>query len=506
MSQATLLVGDATSLLLPYSEEQTLSRPLPGLVGAQPPTPPEPSPQPTKQWSLRCRLMIIALAATLAAWFAGGAVMYIAADEENDRLFDARLQDLARTVISFAEHEILEIQNDGRKDNVHRETEATVGSRYQYQIWDKKGNLLLRSHNASDSRAIAPLSQLGFGNHRWEMNDYRTYSMLGALGQFRIQVAENIEERSTVVGTLSGYFIFFLLASIALVSLMAWLLLRSAMRSIDESALQLLSRTPEDLTKVKIDNPPAELVPMIASINKLFARIEHTLSQERGFTATAAHELRTPLAALRLQAQVASRAKNETDRNQALNALMECVDRASYLLDQLLTLARLDDLLTKSAQHKPIAMQRLFDQMMLDIGPQAALKDIRFRAQFNVPHIHAIESALSMMLRNLISNAVRYTPRGGSIIVSTSQVADGIILTVEDSGPGIAREERERVFERFYRLTHGRASSTDGVGLGLTIVRSVALAHKASIALNDSSLGGLKVSVTFPLAEAHSND
>jgi signal transduction histidine kinase len=385
---------------------------------------------------------------------------------------------------------------------VHRETEGTEGSRYQYQIWDKKGKLLLRSHNASDARAIAPLSQLGYGNHRWEMKDYRTYSMVGPLGQFRIQVAENMQERSTVVGTLSGYFIVFLLASVALVSLMAWLLLRSAMRSIDESAAQLLSRTPDDLTKVNIKNPPAELVPMIASINKLLARIEHTLSQERGFTATAAHELRTPLAALRLQAQVASRAKNEHDRNQALTALMECVDRASYLLDQLLALARLDDLLTKPSQLKPIAVQRLFDQMMLDIGPQAALKDIRFRTQFVAPNIHAIESALSMLLRNLISNAVRYTPKGGSIMVSTAEVPEGVTVTVEDSGPGIAREERERVFERFYRLKHGRTTSADGVGLGLTIVRSVTLAHKATISLNDSPLGGLQVSITFPRASS----
>jgi signal transduction histidine kinase len=494
------LSGDLKSPLATAAQEQAFIKPPLDLVPTGLPSVGKVSEAQVsaKQWSLRGRLMIIALAATLAAWFAGGSAMYIAADEENDRLFDARLQDLARTVISFAEHEILEIQNDGRKDNVHQETEATLGSRYQYQIWDKKGKLLLRSHNASESRAIAPLSQLGFGHHRWEMKDYRTYSMVGPLGQFSIQVAESMEERSTVVGTLSGYFIFFLLASIALVSLMAWMLLRSAMRSIDESAVQLLSRSPEDLTKVKIENPPAELVPMIASINKLFARIEHTLSQERGFTATAAHELRTPLAALRLQAQVASRAKNEHDRNQALTALMECVDRASYLLDQLLALARLDDLLAKPAQLKPIAMQRLFDQMMLDIGPQAAQKNIRFRAQFSVPHIHAIESALSMMLRNLLSNAVRYTPMGGSIAVSTTQDDSGVVLTVEDSGPGIRKEDRERVFERFYRLDHGRALAVDGIGLGLTIVRSVAQSHKALITLDESPLGGLRVAVHFP--------
>jgi signal transduction histidine kinase len=504
MRQTSALSDKAAPQFLLEADEPPLSRPLPGLVYAAAPVKNEIAPQGnTKQWSLRGRLMIIALAATLTAWLAGGAAMYMAADEENDRLFDARLQDLARTVISFAEHEILEIQNDGRKDKVHQETDATLGSRYQYQIWDKKGNLLLRSHNASESRPISPLTQLGFGNHRWEMKDYRTYSMVGPLGQFRIQVAESIEERSTVVGTLSGYFIFFLLASVVLVSFMAWMLLRSAMRSIDESADQLLSRTPDDLTKVDVHNPPAELVPMIRSINNLFARIEHTLSQERGFTATAAHELRTPLAALRLQAQVAARARTTEQRNEALNALLESVDRASHLLDQLLALAKLDDLQVQQSSAKPINMPRLFEQLMLDIGPPAAAKDVRFKTAFNARYINGIESAVSMMLRNLIGNAVRYTPNGGSIKIATDEVTTGVLLTIDDSGPGIASEERERVFERFYRLKNGRAVSADGVGLGLTIVRSVALAHGAIISLNDSPLGGLQVAVKFPHAPDH---
>jgi signal transduction histidine kinase len=443
--------------------------------------------------------MIIALLAVLMAWLAGGTAMYFAADEENDRMFDARLQDLARTVISFAEHEILEIQNDGRTDRVHQETEATLGSRYQYQIWDKKGELLLRSHNASDTRPIAPLEQLGFGNRRWEMKEYRTFSMVGPLGQFRIQAAESLEERATVVGPLSGYFMVFFLVSVALVCLMAWLMMRSAMRAIDESAVQLLRRTPDDLTQVQIDNPPAELVPMIASINSLFERIEHTLSQERGFTATAAHELRTPLAALRLQAQVAARAKTAEQRDTALGALMECVDRASHLLDQLLALAKLDDFRVQHAQTKPIDMHRLFSHLMQDIGPAAADKDIRFKTQLDARYIQGIESAVSMMLRNIIGNAVKYTPKSGSILIATRLVNDNVLLTVDDSGPGIEPEERERVFERFYRLKNSR-TAVDGVGLGLTIVRSVALAHDATISLNDSPLGGLQVAVSFPPA------
>jgi signal transduction histidine kinase len=453
---------------------------------------------PRSQWSLHGRLMMIAIIAVLMAWFAGGTAMFVAANEESDRLFDDRLQGLAKTVISFAEHEIIEIQNEGRVDRTHLETETTLGSRYQYQIWDKKGVLLLRSFSASETRPIAPFSQTGFGKGRWEMKEYRTYALLGPLGQFTIQVAESLEERSAVVGTLSGYFIVFLVASVAIVSLMAWLLLRSAMRAIDHSAAQLLSRTPNDLSQVTVDNPPAELVPMIGSINTLFARIEQTLSRERGFTATAAHELRTPLAALRLQAQVAARAKDPAERDAALVALMECVDRSSHLLDQLLALAKLDDLREGSARMQMINVQRLFDHLMLDIGHAAAEKELRFKAQFDAPHIYGIEAAVTMLLRNVISNSIKYTPESGSIHISTSSLGQFTELRIDDSGPGIAQSERERVLEPFYRLDYGRSQSAEGVGLGLAIVRAVAQAHKAQISLEEAPLGGLSVVIRFP--------
>lgn len=451
-----------------------------------------------KSWSLRRRFMIIALLAVLLAWVAGGTAMYFAADEESDRLFDARLQDLARTIISFAEHEILEIKNDGRTDKVHQETEATLGSRYQFQIWDKKGELLLRSHNASDTRMIAPLSELGYANRRWEMREFRTYSMIGPLGQFRIQVAENLEERGSVTGTLSSLFLSMLVLTIALVSFLTWLALRSMMRSIDDSAAQLLRRTPDDLTQVNIDSPPAELMPMISSINNLFTRIEHTLSQERGFTATAAHELRTPLAALRLQAQVASRARTQEQRDTALAALMECVDRSSHLLDQLLALAKLDDLRVKPAQMKEIQIQKLLGDLMRDVGPQAAEKNIRFKTNLVKNEIYGIDIAVSMLLRNLLANAVKYTPVSGSIMISSNINGEKVDLIVDDSGPGVPIADRARVFERFYRLNQGRSVAVEGVGLGLAIVRSVADAHNATITLDDSPLGGLRVIVSFP--------
>jgi signal transduction histidine kinase len=462
-SPPTEVAAPALEAALPETHEPP-SEPL-GTAYPQPSTP-------ASHWSLHGRLMLIAIIAVLMAWFAGGTAMYIAADEESDRLFDDRLQGLAKTVISFAEHEIIEIQNEGRADRTHMETQTTLGSRYQYQIWDKKGKLLLRSFSASQTRPIAPFSQEGYGNGRWEMKDYRTYTLMGPLGQFRIQVAESLEERSAVVGTLSGYFIIFLVASVAIVSFMAWMLLRSAMKAIDHSAKQLLSRTPNDLSQVTVDNPPAELAPMIGSINSLFARIEQTLSRERGFTATAAHELRTPLAALRLQAQVATRAKEPAERDAALKALMACVDRSSHLLDHL----------------------------MLDMGPTAAEKELRFKTQFDATHIYGIEAAVTMLLRNIISNSIKYTPDSGSIYVSTS-LKDGCTqLCVDDSGPGIALQDRERVLEPFYRLDHGRSQSADGVGLGLAIVKAVAQAHRAPISLETSHLGGLRIVLRFPLA------
>ena len=430
-----------------------------------------------RDWSLRTRLLVIAALASLTTLLAGGAAMYWAAQREDARLLDSRLEDLARTVLSFAEHEITEILGEGRTELMHTETAATLGSRYRYQIWTRHGNMLLHSYKASPSVPMMPLRHLGFGTVAIDGDDFRVFAMEGNGGEMVIQVGECLDERESAIGIVSLYFIGFLLLPFGIVFAITWWLLRRSLRSIDASAAQLSRRSPIDLTPVVAENPPVELKPMISSINALFERINKTLSLERGFTAVAAHELRTPLAGLRAHAQIAATARSPEELAESLAAVMVGVDRAAHLLDQLLDLARMESVVG-------------------DLGSLASRRGLRIESDFMEERIVAMELGMLLLLRNLLGNAIRYTPTGGRVNVSTRREGAAITLTVDDSGPGIPLESRERVFERFDRLG---AIGDEGVGLGMSIVQSVVVAHQAMIRLLESPLGGLRVQVHFPL-------
>jgi len=453
-----------------------------------------------REWSLRTRLLVIAALASLATLLAGGGAMYWAAEKEDQRRLDSRLEDLARTVLSFSEHEITEILGEGRTEMMHTETAATLGSRYRYQIWTRHGTLLLHSYKASKTEPMQPLRQTGFSTQRLDDEEFRVFAMEGTGGEMVIQVAECLDERESAVAVVSGYFLAFLLLPISLIFALTWWMLRRSLRSIDSSAAQLSARSPIDLTPVVAENPPLELQPMITSINALFERINRTLSLERGFTAVAAHELRTPLAGLRAQAQIAATASSPEELAQALALVMSGVDRASHLLDQLLDLARMESAANEAERHrKSVDLARLYETVLGDIGNLVDRRGLRLEADFMEPRIVAMELGMLLLLRNLLGNAVRYTPVGGRIVVSTRREGGEIALTVDDSGPGIPAESRVRVFERFERLD---ARGGEGVGLGMSIVQSVVVAHHAIIRLLESPLGGLRVQVRFPVAGA----
>ncbi|HNW61494.1 MAG TPA: ATP-binding protein [Piscinibacter sp.] len=450
-----------------------------------------------KDWSLRTRLLVIAALASLTTLLAGGAAMYWAAQREDARLLDSRLEDLARTVLSFAEHEITEILGEGRTELMHTETAATLGSRYRYQIWTRHGNMLLHSYKASPSVPMMPLRQLGFGTVAIDGDDFRVFAMEGNGGEMVIQVGECLDERESAIGIVSLYFIGFLLLPFGIVFAITWWLLRRSLRSIDASAAQLSRRSPIDLTPVVAENPPVELKPMISSINALFERINKTLSLERGFTAVAAHELRTPLAGLRAHAQIAATARSPEELAESLAAVMVGVDRAAHLLDQLLDLARMESVASDADRlRQSVDIAKVYESVVGDLGSLASRRGLRIESDFMEERIVAMELGMLLLLRNLLGNAIRYTPTGGRVNVSTRREGAAITLTVDDSGPGIPLESRERVFERFDRLG---AIGDEGVGLGMSIVQSVVVAHQAMIRLLESPLGGLRVQVHFPL-------
>lgn len=448
-------------------------------------------------WSLRNRLLVLAAVATVTAWIAGGATVYLVSSEESARLFQQQMEDIGRAVLSFSTHEIEEIRNEGR-DIVHVETAQTLGARYKYQIFSPTGEPLLLSHDAPRT-PFAPLDQTGHVIREIGGVPICTSVMWNDARDMAVIVADPLSARTSYIGGIHGYLLTMFAGSLPLLLGFNWWMFRRATRSLDESARQLIDRSPRDLRPIVVESPPRELQPLISSMNALFERFDNALAAERRLTSAAAHELRTPLAAVKVQAQVAARARNSEEAARALGNLVTCIDRAARMVDQLLTLARLDSLAASPAQHATLRLDEVTAQVIDELAPLIDQHALRLAKSLAPATVEGMEFGIAVLMRNLIDNAARYTPRGGTLRVATGQHGELAYAEVEDSGPGIPPEERRRVFDRFYRLP---SNNVDGCGIGLSIVRTVAQVHQAKVTLGESPLGGLRAVVTFP-APAH---
>lgn len=281
-----------------------------------------------------------------------------------------------------------------------------------------------------------------------------------------------------------------LLFGLPLLAAWIWFATRRGLAPLDAIAAEVGQRAPERLEPLMPAAAPREIRPLLGALNDLLSRVEQALDNERRFTADAAHELRTPLAALSAQAQVAQRARDAAEREQALAQIVAGSRRAGHLVDQLLTLARLDPATPPALT--PVRLDALAAEVCADHGAAALDKDIAL--ELDAPQevvVAGNADLLRILLRNLLDNALRYTPPGGRVEVG---IAPGA-LRVDDSGPGIPAGERANVLQRFYRLA---GQEIAGSGLGLSIVARIAELHGARLALADGcGTPGLGVRLRF---------
>ena len=447
--------------------------------------------------------MLIGFATSLTAWLAGGAAMYWVAARDDDTEFDARLELLAQTVLTFAQHELVERATEPPEQPEQLDAMIVLGERYTYQIWTNTGTLLLRSSNSPSALPLVPLGQTGFRNLTIANQEARVYSTLASSGPVQIQVSERMDRRAHVAAEFGNAFFAFMLTVAALLSFATSVLLRYALRSVEALSSELTRRGPLDLASLPNESPPREMVGMFDSINLLFKRIDDAMCVQRGFIAVAAHELRTPLAGLRAHAQVARRARNDIERRDALLSVMVAVDRTSHLLDQLLNMARVDTLVSEpaliEARFVTVELAPLIDSILFDIDAGHSGKPSAIDVVVQAARIEGVDFGIQMLVSNLLRNAVAYSPPGGQIRIATEHGGESIVITVDDSGPGIPMAERHKVFDRFYR---GAGARVAGAGLGLAIVQAVATVHRARVVLSTSPFGGLRVQVHFPGAPA----
>lgn len=286
-----------------------------------------------------------------------------------------------------------------------------------------------------------------------------------------------------------------LLYGLPLLGAWIWFATWRGLRPLDELAAELGRRAPEHLDPVEPAAAPREIRPLLDALNTLFGRVGQALDNERRFTADAAHELRTPLAAIAAQAKVAVRARDAAERDHALAQLTTSARRASHLVEQLLTLARLDP--AAELPRGALRLDTLAAEVCADHGAAALEKEIALELDAPAPVVVSGNAGmLRILLRNLIDNAVRYTPSGGKVGVGVTATFGAVLLTVSDSGPGIPADQRANALRRLHRLA---GQEIEGSGLGLSIVARIAELHHARLELADGSgRSGLCVRLMFP--------
>jgi signal transduction histidine kinase len=356
-----------------------------------------------------------------------------------------------------------------------------------YRVW-RAGQLLRASANAPN-RTESP-SEAGFENLVTQTDTWRVYTLMIPQDQMIVEVSEKMKAREKITSSIIRDLVWPLVWAVPLVLIVVFFATRWGLKDLEEFAARIKSRSANDLTLLESERVPSELLPVAMALNDLFARLTVSYEQERVFTDNAAHELRTPLAALSLQAEVLTRASTQAERKELLSELKAGVARASRMLEQLLTIARLRSA-TLSVER--FCVHQLAQAIIRDMYPIATQREVTLSLvgdeQF---HIVSSRDLLSVLLRNLIDNALKHAPPKSDVEI----VVSPLCLTVFDDGLGIPAAERELVFGRFYRRS---GEATPGSGLGLAIVADLAQRLGLQVSLHDGKNGrGLTAKVTWP--------
>lgn len=446
--------------------------------------------------SLRGRLLWYLLAAITIAALAQASIAYRTALHDADQIFDYHMQQMALslrsgTPLSNTEaQQRIAAQAEGGAQAAGGDNDDMV-----VQMWSPDGVQVFHSV----SRAKLPQrAVLGFSNVKSNGTTYRVFSIQTA--NQTVQVAQDLAVRRNMAGNLALRTLGPIAVMMPILMLVVWWVVSGSLEPVARVRSQVASRQADDLSPVSDNGLPDEVRPLVQELNLLFGRVKTAFDAQQTFVADAAHELRTPLAALRLQAQSLDRAESPEARKLAVSRLTAGIDRATRLVEQLLVLARQEATAAGGAATRPVDLAELARRTVADLAGVAAAKGVDVGVQqADAAQVEGQPDALQILLRNLVDNAIKYTPSGGTADISVkNEVVDGaaqVTVTVEDSGPGIPAEERERVFDRFYRVAGSEAA---GSGLGLAIIKAIAERHGASLALGQSArLGGLAATVTF---------
>ncbi len=486
------------------------------------------------QRSIRQRLLVTLISTIVLVWLAVSVLIYRAAGHEVEEVFDGSLVRNAQILQALLLHEVEEegevleriqevtrelgdgwqarsprlaeivdeyLQEGGKEHleliDVVKEVDHRYGAALAFIARHADGSVMLRTHSAPD----IPLTATGFADVRVDDHAWRAYSLRDSENGFVVQVVERQAYRDELVDYITRHTLMPLLLALPVIGLLIWYLVGHALMPLRRIADEVALRAPNALEPIDDGDAPREIHGLLGALNRLFDRLASAMLRERQFTADAAHELRTPLAGLKTHLQVARARLDDTQALHAIDQALDGVDRATHSVEQLLLLARADAqraraLLSASADLRELAVWAVSIysqpaiQQGIDLGVDAA-ETIEVRGDIN---------ALQVMIRNLVDNALRYTPRGGTVTVRIGRAPGRAWIAVADDGVGVPVAERDKIFDRFHRGAEEQSRGTTGSGLGLSIVKRIVQLHGADIQLADGLHGGgLEVRVAFPV-------
>ncbi|WP_292933099.1 ATP-binding protein [Noviherbaspirillum sp.] len=454
-----------------------------------------------KSVSMRRRLLVLLLGSLLLVWGGMMGYGYVTLSDEVDELADTRMEQSARTLL-LLDLKRLRALADGNNDahhnsrKEHRDDDHSDDDErgpVDFQVWDSDGTLLLHVPGAPDA-AFNPDK----GHHTVMLDGelWHTFSLRDDRRGYQVRVFEKDAMRSHLVNKLGLRMAQLLLIALPVLALLIWISTGRGLTPLTTISRAIGSRSADNLQPLDLASVPAEVQPLVDSLNKLLERLSESIDRERSFTADAAHELRTPLAAIKVQAEVALAAGDEDQRRHAIQQVIAGVHRTTYLAQQLLLLARLDHV--DAAQLQAVDLGRLATDSAARYADAAEGKGIELEVDAqDACSMRGDPVALSVLVDNLLDNAIKYGRDGGHAVLKVWREAGLLMLRVQDDGPGVAESERARLTDRFFRVA---GSGVTGSGLGLSIVDRIARRHSGRVSICDGLDGkGLGVTVCFPV-------
>jgi len=443
-----------------------------------------------REYSLRWQLLgLISIPLILTGLIIGGFAIH-STFYEIEEVSDAQLVTSAKVLLKLTEREL----KDDNDNKIEIGDDANISHSYEnkiaFRIW-KADNIIAQSNMAKSfgKRILKDgFSYKKIGKHKWRFFVYTDKKV-----NIAIETAERYDIRIELIRKIIGSFFLPAVFFVPIVFLLVWFGTTKSLMPLITLSKLVDRRDTNDLTPIEMEETlPKEVTPLMVAFNQLLERVSKGLQREREFTDNAAHELRTPLAAMKTQTQVLLKKINKLENKEGLDNLEHSIDRATHMVEQLLSFARIQ---SPAQSFESVELSNIIQTVLEVEAPLAVNKDIELIAEI-IPNINIYGNgaALSIMVRNIVDNAIKFTPRKGSISIFLRENDNVIVFSVLDSGIGIPDNKKDKAFKRFYRRDSGK---TEGSGLGLSMVDWICKTHNAKIELKNNEPSGLIANVTF---------